>query len=835
MDALRPLSPAGAARAAVAALALAGAGNAGAATPPAGPALPRHAPDRPGSPGIPELLRSAHLWQVLGQAAIERPVLEKVLAVDRTDPVALLRMAELDLERGDLAAAGARLEVLRQAHPGSAQARDLARLLELHSRQGERLARLRMLERGGRMVEALAIARALFPDGMPPGALADEFATLLGRDPVAWERLAGLLRARLAREDNPVDREALAGLLSLREESRAEAMAMFAALASGVPGDGGPVAGEWRRAIGRMPEGDAAQEQRRKYLARFGKDPVIVADLIAGERRAAARAAALVAQSPSQAQAPVAPVPEAAPAANPAGAPPSPEAQAAPALAGAAVAPVPAEAPADAPTPREKARALRGAGDAAGARAMLEQALARSPADPWLRHDLAKDRLAAGDVAGALSLAREGLALAPADADMRFAAGLVFAAADRNAEALAAIEPVPEAGRSEGLRALAARLDARIEELAARQRPRVEAGTLFTHRSATEGISSLRARESPLVLHWPLAAGGVAFAQVDEVRIDGGRPGAADASQLGSLAVQGSAAALDPVSHGTSVAAGWTGEAHQGFLGLAGASGFAVRNWVGGWRAGTQVGGFDLAAGLARSVLSGSRLSAAGEVDPGTGIAWGGVTDNALRLRAARDFGPDWSGSSALSLSAQRGTHVAGNTGLQSRTTLERVLVRAPGLSLRAGAVASFWHYARDENFTTLGHGGYYSPQRYASLGLTLALDVDRPDWRATLRATPSRSWTREDGAAWFPLDPVLQAAAGNRRYAASTGGGLAGSLRAEVQARIARGWSAGAAIDIDRSTDYAPTTALVFVRWAFAGPTSPALPASPVPVSRLP
>jgi thioredoxin-like negative regulator of GroEL len=767
-------------------------------------------------PGIAELMRSARLWESLGQPAAEAPVLLKILAVDRTHPAALLLMAQIELERGDFPSARRRLALLEGAHPHATETRELRELVRLHEQDGARLAQLRVLEHAGRMREALVLARALFPDGRPPGALADEFATLLGRDAVLWLRLRELLLARLAAFENPVDREALAGLLSLHEETQAQAMAGFESLAGQHRGASDHLAVEWKRAIGRMPEGEAAQVERRRYLARFGHDPAVEADLARFARAREQRLAALDVPAPAR--------------------PPEPAAQADSSPAAGETRGSAAESLPEASAVRDEARRLREAGDAVAARALLERALTRQPDEPWLRFDLARDLLAGGEQERALGLAREGVARRPGDADARFAAGLVLAAADRNDEALAAIAAIPAKDRSQGMDELERRLLGRKEDLAARTRPWLEAGTMFTRRSATEGLSSLRGTESPVRLSWPLPS-GLAFFQADAVRLDGGTPSPADAPELGSLSVNAARGAFAASSRGASVAGGWRGEERRWDLGVIGTGGFAVSNWVGSWRESRAwpdaKGAPSASLQLSRRAITGSRLSYAGEIDPGTGITWGGVTNNEVSLRLAGDFPDAWSGATSLALSTQVGRHVQANQAIQSRTTLDRPLLRAPGTELRAGAVASLWHYARNENSTTLGQGGYYSPQRYASLGLSLSVDFDRGPWSAQLRATPSRSWSREDASPRFPLDPALQSAAANPHTAPASGGGLSGSLHAALLYRLAPAWAAGGWLDIDRSAYYAPTTAMLYLRWSFAGSISPAVPAAPLPVSR--
>ena len=63
------------------------------------------------------------------------------------------------------------------------------------------------------------------------------------------------------------------------------------------------------------------------------------------------------------------------------------------------------------------------------------------------------------------------------------------------------------------------------------------------------------------------------------------------------------------------------------------------------------------------------------------------------------------------------------------------------------------------------------------------------------------------------------------RRRGAGAGGSLAGSLRADLEYRprcLSPHWAVGAWLDIDRSAYYAPTQAMLYLRYAVA-PHSPA------------
>jgi hypothetical protein len=177
---------------------------------------------------------------------------------------------------------------------------------------------------------------------------------------------------------------------------------------------------------------------------------------------------------------------------------------------------------------------------------------------------------------------------------------------------------------------------------------------------------------------------------------------------------------------------------------------------------------------------------------------------------------------------------VQSNSGIQSRTVLDRTWLRTPDTEVSAGAVLSLWHYAHNDSFYTFGQGGYYSPQRYVSLGLPVEIDGRRGALSYDVRAMVSHSWTNEADTPYYPTDGGLQALAGNPLHTAGNGGGLAGSLRAVAEYRASPHWSFGGWLDIDRSAYYAPTRAMVYLRYWFRPQEAPVAfpPKAPLPIS---
>ena len=359
-----------------------------------------------------------------------------------------------------------------------------------------------------------------------------------------------------------------------------------------------------------------------------------------------------------------------------------------------------------------------------------------------------------------------------------------------------------------------------LDAIEARRQPRIETGWLGFFRNADTGISTLRGTEVPVMAVWPTDYDGHWFAQVDAVHLDAGTlPAAASgAAAFGKVLALAPAGLPGPVAEqasALSLAGGWRSDNRRWDLGIVGA-GFKVPNVVGSWRENREWGPTDVTAEIARRVLTGSLLSYAGANDPVSGETWGGVTETALNLRASRDFPGRWGGSASASVGLLAGRNIASNSDVKLRAALGRDWVHRPDFRLNAGAALSAWHYTSNESFYSFGQGGYYSPQRYLSLGLPVEVEGRHGLLSYDVRATPSRSWTYERDTPYYPGFGGLQALAGNPVHVAGSGGGVAGSLRAILEYRIASHLAVGGWLDIDRSSYYAPTRAMIYLRYSF-------------------
>ncbi|RJE57454.1 cellulose biosynthesis protein [Burkholderia mallei] len=501
----------------------------------------------------------------------------------------------------------------------------------------------------------------------------------------------------------------------------------------------------------------------------------------------------------------------------------------------AALAPLLARAPDDAAAQLALARILDDDGAPADALALVRDVLARTPPDDVDTQLSALRRLTA------LRRARDAAALAdtlraayPARADVTVAAGRVAQALGRYDDAaslywlsLAQERATGIAPRRDG----ATPAQAAWADLQQRRDPQIEAGWLPAYKSGDEGVSAYRAHQMPVYLQMPYRYDGHAFVHLDAVRLDAGtldtsdprayafdtfatHPALADAAAPGG--------ALRQRAAGIGGGIGYRDDAWRVDVGTT-PLGFPVHYVVGGVRYRFGAGPASVTVSAARRPETGSMLSYAGLRDPWTGATWGGVRRDSVGVRASVDIGRV---NLFADLAAARltGRNVAENAAVTLRTGFMAPVYRRADMRVSAGLVGNAWHYAQNLRYYTYGQGGYYSPQRYLSIGMPLEWAGRRGafTWDVTATVGVSNSYERDSpyfpnglpGSTLVKSAPAL----GNPVFSrGSTRGvsfwyGFAGVAEYRVNGRLA----VGARFDIDHAHDYAPSAGLLYVRYAF-------------------
>ncbi|MDH4261189.1 MAG: cellulose synthase subunit BcsC-related outer membrane protein, partial [Gammaproteobacteria bacterium] len=222
---------------------------------------------------------------------------------------------------------------------------------------------------------------------------------------------------------------------------------------------------------------------------------------------------------------------------------------------------------------------------------------------------------------------------------------------------------------------------------------------------------------------------------------------------------------------------------------------YEVVNVVGAlrYRLGAQEG--PVSFGLEREPVTDSLLSLAGASDPLSGREWGGM----IRNRAYVDGsfgGEDLNVYGDFSGAIIAGRRVEENTQWQGKVGFWRRAASGRGWRARLGGNLTAMGYSDNLSHFTIGHGGYFSPSQFLSVGP--AFDVRGHRDSASFRIEGGLSWQKlsEDSSDYFPDDAVLQAATGNLRYPGSSREGIGARLSAAVEWRVSNRTVAGVRLE---------------------------------------
>ncbi|WP_323940469.1 cellulose synthase complex outer membrane protein BcsC [Aeromonas caviae] len=335
--------------------------------------------------------------------------------------------------------------------------------------------------------------------------------------------------------------------------------------------------------------------------------------------------------------------------------------------------------------------------------------------------------------------------------------------------------------------------------------------------SGTGGYSDLRALTQMAQLDTPLA-GGTVFGRLELVDMDAGDlPDSPYRAQFGTCAARDCRGDAHQQSRGTTLAAGWQRGTWAFDLGTT-PLGFEVVDWVGGATLTGDWHTLGWGMTLSRRPVSSSLLSYGGTVDPGTGISWGGVRANGIRLDLSRDLG----GAVGFWGSAQQHLLTGKNVPDNWRTRLMGggyyKFVNETHRRASLGLSTMLWHYQQDLSGYTLGQGGYYSPQGYFSLSVPVSYRQRTPDWSWELGGSGSWSYARTDDSRRYPLEGLLPAGLPDRNAPVKGGSssGFGYTLNGVVEHRLTEHWRIGGRVDIQQADDYAPSHVTLFLRYTF-------------------
>lgn len=481
-----------------------------------------------------------------------------------------------------------------------------------------------------------------------------------------------------------------------------------------------------------------------------------------------------------------------------------------------------AGSPDDAGLRLDHARTLEESGQRKAARAEIDVALRHAGGDAAVLRSAARRLQALGDYEAARRALDAAGDAGPRDADWLAQSARLSELSGHDTRAVreyrAALAQRPDDAALAGA----------LAGLAARRHAEVIAGLDWQSKAGEPGYSDTRSLQLPVEITWPWRYDGQLFAHADVVDLDAGRlPGNYDdASLFGSVQASGPDAVLafpsglEQSATGVALAAGYTSGGLRLDLGTS-PLGFPVQDLLGGIRYDGELGPLDYSIDLARRPVTSTLLSYAGTRDPVTHEIWGGVRENGLTLGLAQYGGPlSWRAS--LGASYLEGRNVADNRYIGGSAGADYRLYDRNAQRVYIGLGLRYWDYEKNLRYYTLGHGGYYSPQRYLSLSLPLEWQGRSERWSYQLQAALSHTNSREDDAPFYPDDAALQASAAlsplpphytRPVYDGGSSSGWGRSLQARIEYALDSDWAIGLRGALDRSDYYEPNFLTLYVR----------------------
>lgn len=378
-----------------------------------------------------------------------------------------------------------------------------------------------------------------------------------------------------------------------------------------------------------------------------------------------------------------------------------------------------------------------------------------------------------------------------------------------------------------------------VDELYQRQNPTLHLYTDYGWRSdkASQGTSDTDTQTTILHLDLPIAD-GTGFVRAEQLSLKAGNFQTNDQGRVteaygtcqvgqNSGGLKGCGASSQSAS-GTMMAVGWKNPQWAIDIGRTPDT-FKVPNWLGGVSYSSDIGSLGWTLTGSRRPLSNSILSYAGARDPLTGTTWGGVTANGLTLGLSHDEGGKDGVWASFGQHWLRGENVENNHKSTAMAGYYYRLVERADQRLRTGLTLMYWGYDKDLSEYTLGQGGYYSPQRYYSIGVPLNYAWRNGNWSVALESSVSWSKTKTNGSDLYPLNnsaaeltEVLNQA-GNTIVSdpslSKDGGSSSGigyRLQALAERRLTDNLVLGGGLLYQHSEGYAPSRGMLYLRYTF-------------------
>lgn len=240
-----------------------------------------------------------------------------------------------------------------------------------------------------------------------------------------------------------------------------------------------------------------------------------------------------------------------------------------------------------------------------------------------------------------------------------------------------------------------------------------------------------------------------------------------------------------------------------------------------------DAGEHQLALEAFREPVRESILSYTGIVDPYSGESWGAVRRTGIRARGYKALGNRWGIYGEAEWAELTGEGVADNDALIATLAVSRDLALEGFDYFSIGPALHLQRYDRNLSHFTLGHGGYFSPESLAGLGLSAAfLTAESAEWMVRGLFNVGYQSLEEASSPFFPRAPD------GRTYADNDDSGVTFTGQLESVWRLSDHWQAGASLFLQRSPEFDDEAANLFLRYLFR--PRPAVFSSDLPAPAL-
>lgn len=403
-------------------------------------------------------------------------------------------------------------------------------------------------------------------------------------------------------------------------------------------------------------------------------------------------------------------------------------------------------------------------------------------------------------------------------------------------------DTLPQRQPTNEVRAKASTLADEMRDITLRTSKTLSAGAGFRSRAGELGMSKLTSYESTLEARLPLDFDTAIVLRITPVLLDAGKIDLAQpttATRFGSVAlgtwgIPGSFTARTQDASGVALSAAMKTEMVNADIGTT-PLGFPVQNVVGSVSVTGNFEGITFKGGLSRRPVTDSVLSYAGTTDPRTGQVWGGVlkTGAGFDVSLGGEEGGAYAGLGGYSLTGEK---VKANQVLELGLGAYWRAYQRTDTQVTVGLSMMTMAYKENLSHYTLGHGGYFSPQRYAALGLPFDVAGRRGRLAFQLGGDVGVRSMKQNDAPYYPDDGNLQTtwenylagltpanAAGHAsRYLGDTSKGLGYRFFGKLEYNINDKMAVGGRFTTDNSRNYTQQQGLIYLRHSFDGISQP-------------